>query len=195
MAPDNDDAVFDRLTEDWDKPSSPYEAPGPTPYGGPTRAPRSGLTRRGKAVIAIGGAVLAGAGLVGYQVHEANAVKAQEIALKQQALDLQKLQELNRAAATNQKAQSSADKARQASVNKCVKDQSGTVGKGFGNTYRDIVDACQAQYTSTSGTDMQEAAASQNSGSDLNQGVLVGVVVLGAFVIGVARLGRRSNPA
>lgn len=170
------------------------------PYGAPARPVKPGLTRRGKAAIAIGGAVLAAGSLWGYQAYSADQAadnaKAQEIALQQQRLELDKLKEMNKAGHTN----SSQEKIRQASIDKCVKDNKDLVGKGFGsNSYRDIVDACQAQYTPTSSTgDMESTASTQDTNGDdggSHEGAIVGLAVLvGGFVV-VSKLGSRRNQA
>lgn len=165
------------------------------PYGAPAQSHKAGLTTRGKAAIAVSAAVIAGGSLMGYQAYSANAAeaeqKASELALQSQALKIEELRELNRASET----QSSQDKARQASIDKCVKSNADLVDKGLGaSAYRDVVDGCQAQYAGTTDSeDMQSAAASEDSGSGVNQGMVVGVGVLGLIVLVVARSGRRSN--
>jgi len=177
-----------------------FEAIDPAPYGTPARPAKAGLTRRGKAAVAIGATILAGGALIGYQAYSSSAAeqeaKAQEIALQQQRIELDKLKEMNRAHNT----QTGQEKTRQASINSCVKDKEDLIGKGFGSpSYRDIVDACQAQYTPTTSTDgMQAAASSQANDSDhegISAGSLVGIAVLvGGFTL-VIKLGTRRNQA
>ncbi|CAM5500099.1 MULTISPECIES: hypothetical protein [Streptomyces] len=175
-----------------------------SPYGAPVQHHKPGLTRRGKAALGIGAAVLAGGGLIGYQAYSADAAanetKAQEIALKQQQLELEKIKELNRASETNRKAQTSENKTRQASINACVKDKDDQVGKEYGSpSYQDVIDACQAQYASTAdGDDMESAASSKTAnggGGGVNEGVLLGGGVLVLFLVAAAKKGKRSNPA
>lgn len=204
------DDEFDRLTQDWNM--TPQQ-PDPGPYGPPppthasqnaqashtaytSHPAKTGLTRRGKAALAIGVTFIAGGSLIGYQAHENTQVKAQEIALKAQALELQKLKEENRATQATAKTQTSQEKARQASIDKCVNRRDDKVGKTLGSpSYRDVVDACQAQYTGTaSSTDMQSAASAKSTGGGVNQGVLIGGGVLAVFLVVAVKRGTRSNP-
>ncbi|MFD1277320.1 hypothetical protein ACFQ51_52135 [Streptomyces kaempferi] len=138
-----------------------------------------------------------GGSLIGYQAHENNQVKAQEIALKAQALELQKLKEENRATQATEQTQTSQEKARQASIDKCVNRRDDKVGKSLGSpSYRDVIDACQAQYTGTaSSADMQAAASTKATGGGVNQGVLIGGGVLAVFLVVAVKRGTRSNPA
>jgi len=171
-----------------------------SPYGGPAQAAKPGLTKRGKVALGIGATVIAGGALIGYQTHAANELKTQEIALKTQALELQKMKEQNRVNEASRKAQHSQASARQASIDSCVKDHDDQVGKILGTTYRDVVEACQTQYPDTvSGSDMEAAGASQtatdSSSGGVNQGVLIGGGVLAVFLVVAAKRGTRSNPA
>lgn len=201
--PTSDDE-FDRIVQGMNM-NSPQEYIDTNPYGTPVKPHKPGLTKRGKAALGIGAAVIAGGGLIGYQAYSANVAanetKAQEIALKQQQLELEKLKEINRASAVNRKTQNSADKARQASINACVKDKEDQVGKDFGSpSYQDVVDACQSQYVpTTSGDDMETAASSKEAASTgeggVNEGFLLGGGVLVAFLVSVAKKGRKANPA
>ncbi|WP_330479971.1 hypothetical protein OG301_39200 (plasmid) [Streptomyces platensis] len=170
------------------------------PYGGPAQATKPGLTRRGKVALGIGATVIAGGGLIGYQVHSANEVKAQEIALKAQTLELQKMKWQSQVNKANKKAKQSQAETRQASIDTCVKSQADQVGKVLGTTYRDVVDACQTQYPDTAtGGDMEAAGASQtandSSSGGVNQGLLVGGGALVLFLVYAAKKGTRSNPA
>ncbi|MFE1767206.1 hypothetical protein ACFW81_23685 [Streptomyces angustmyceticus] len=199
-APDNE---FDRIMNEEfpvNDPAEYAECVDHAPYGTPAHPVKPGLTKRGKVALGIGATVIAGGALIGYQTHAANEVKAQEIALKTQALELQKLKEQNRANEAGKKVQNSQAKARQASIDSCVKDHDDQVGKVLGTTYRDVVDACQTQYPDTAtGADMEAAGASQtatdtNTGS-VNQGLLVGGGVLAIALVAVVKKGTRSNPA
>ena len=143
--------------------------------------------------------------MIGYQAYSANVAaseaKAQEIAYKSQQLELEKLKELNRVNAANRKAQSSENKSRQASINECVKDKEGQVGKEFGSpSYQDVVDACRAQYVSTtSGDDMQTAASTDtvnnNGEGGVNNFVLVGGGAIALGLVVLTKKNKRSNPA
>ena len=177
-----------------------------SPYGTQMQSGKPGLTKRGKAALGIGVAVIAGGSLIGYQSYADSAAqheaKAQELAIKSQQLELAKLQEMNRANEAGQKVEKTVNTARQSKVDACVKNNKDLVGKTVGSSYRDIVDACQAQYTDTtsSGDDMQAAAASSqdtNSGAGggiNNLALLVGGGLAVGFVA-VAKKSKRSNPA
>lgn len=189
MTAPNDE--FEQLIKGWNTES---------PYGGPAQTTKPGLTKRGKVALGVGATVIAGGGLIGYQIHATNEVKAQEIALKTQALEFQKLKEENRANEIGKKAQDSQATARQASIDSCVKSHDDQVGKVLGTTYRDVVDACQAQYAGTTGSDDMQTAASATNATDsnsggVNQGVLIGGGVLAVALVVAAKKGTRSNPA
>lgn len=177
-----------------------------SPYGATTTPAKPGLTKRGKAALAIGATVIAGGALIAYQSYSAQQAaqenKAQEIALQQQRLELERMKETNRINAADKKTQSSAIKARQASVDACVKSQKDQVGKVLGVTYHSILEDCQTQYPDTAtGTDLESAAAtnssnsasSDSSGGGVNTGLLLGGGVLAAFVLAAAKKGTRSN--
>lgn len=184
----------------------PTEVIDPTPYGYSPQPVKTGLTKRGKAALVFGATVIAGGTLIGYQVHSANAAdaqqKAEELAYKRDQLELEKLKELNRVAEQNHKTQVTDSKSRQASINTCVKDKEHLVGKGFGSpSYRDIVDVCQAQYTDTTvtGNDMAAAGSAtptgpgMGGGAGVNNGLLIGGAALGAVVLLAARKGKKSS--
>ncbi|MFF2411877.1 hypothetical protein [Streptomyces sp. NPDC058092] len=180
--------------------TNPYGAP--TAPTGPVQGQKAGLTKRGKAALGIGAAVIAGGSLIGYQVHTANVAaaeaKAQELQLKVKALELAELRERNRAAETGRTVEASQAKARQASVDTCVKSKTDQVGKSYGSpSYRDIVDDCQAQYPGSEKSDDMQAAAStkttsDSSGGGINNGALLGVLALGAVAVLGARKGTRN---
>lgn len=205
------DDEFDRIIENGYTVTSAPEYTDPNPYGPAAAAgphPKAGLTTRGKAAIAIGATVIAGGSLLGYQSYAANAaqadLKAQELALKADALELEQLKVINRTQAADKQTATEQVAARQKHVDTCVKGLKNQVGKGYGSpTYGDIVEDCQSQYPTTAdGTDMQAAASSQdlttgttNEGGGVNGGVLIGLGALGALVIFGAKKGTRSAPA
>jgi hypothetical protein len=203
-----DDAEFNSIIE-FQKAQSmnpQQEYTDNAPYGTQMHSGKPGLTKRGKAALGIGAAVIAGGSLIGYQSYAANAAeneaKAQELAIKSQQLELAKMRELNRSNQADRKAQVSETETRQASINKCVKDQADQVGKEYGSpSYRDVVDACQAQYadTTSSADDMQTAASSSqvSSGDEggVNNFLLLGGGALAVLLVTVAKNGKRSNPA
>lgn len=187
---------FDKMIAEEFRPES-REVLDHNPYGNPTTKP--GLTRRGKAALGVGAAVIASGVLVGYQVHASNEVKAQEVELKAQALELEKLRELNRASEVQRAAAANQDKVRQTSVDTCVKARTDADSNRFSSSYRMVVDDCQAQYGSAGGDDMASAAsattARTSGGGDVNQGLLIGVGALGLIVAVAARKATKSNPA
>ena len=175
----------------------------------PGAASKPGLTTRGKAAITIGAAVIAGGSLLGYQSYAANSaqaeLKAQELALKAEALELEKLKVLNQTKTVNEQTATEQVSARQKHVDSCVNGLKNQIGKGYGSpTYGDIVEDCQSQYPATTNTDdMQAAAASQDlttstgnsDGGGVNQGLLIGIGALGiAAVIGTKK-GTKTAPA
>jgi len=200
------DPEFDRIMNQEFPVNNPTEYIDNNPYGGHAAPHKPGLTKRGKAALGIGAAVIAGGSLIGYQSYAASAAeneaKAKELSIKTQQLELAKMRELNRANQADRKAQVSDTETRQASINKCVKDQSDQIGKEYGSpSYRDVVDACQAQYSGTtaSGDDMQSAAsssqASSGDGGGVNNFVLLGGGALAVLLVTAAKKGARSNPA
>jgi hypothetical protein len=196
-APQDDE--FDRIVNHLTPPAT--EHVDPYPYGQPTHQTKPGLTKRGKVAISVGAAVIAGSSLIGYQMYEANGMKARELELKAQALELEKLRETHRVTQVNRQQATAQVKARQTSVDACVKDQADQVGKAYGSpSYRDIVDACQAQYTG--GPDaisgLENAASSQPTGGGsggVNDGAVLGVLVLGGGLALLARKGKRTDAA
>lgn len=195
-APQDDE--FNRIVNNLNPPAG--EHVDPYPYGPPAHAPKAGLTARGKVAISVGAAVIAGSGLIGYQMYEANAVKARELELKEQALELEKFREMNRVTQTTQQQASAQVKERQKSVDACVKGQADQVGKAYGSpSYRDIVDACQAQYTggpdAISGLENAASTQTTSQGGEVNTGVLIGVGVLGLVLVGAAKKGKRPTTA
>ncbi|QGZ53348.1 hypothetical protein GPZ77_34525 (plasmid) [Streptomyces sp. QHH-9511] len=202
---------FDQIIKGFDTPPPSYAptsaAYDPNPYGVPVQPVKPGLTKRGKAALGIGVAVLAGGSLIGYQSYSAQAAEdaaiAKELELKTQALRLEELKEINRANEIGRKSQTSAETARQASIDSCVNSNKGLVGKGFGSpTYRQVIDDCQAQYGGATNlaTDLQTASSTTatNTGTDggsANGGALLGVGALGLLLLWGARKGAKPSPA
>jgi hypothetical protein len=165
----------------------------PHPYGPPApgRPVKTGLTPRGKAGIAVVTAIVAGGGLLGYQhyaaVQAANQVKAQELAIQQQKIDLEKQKALDKANQQAAKTASTQETARQKHIDACVEGNKDLVGKQLGQTLEGVIDDCQKQYPENADTTgMQEAADSSPShgSSSSVDGLLIGggVLVVGAFV-------------
>lgn len=180
---------FDRLVNEEFPVNHATEYIDPNPYGTPAHAPKPGLTKRGKTALGIGAAVLASGSLLGYQAYSANAAeneaKAQAIQLEMQRLKLEELKEQNRAAEKDRTTEKKVNTTLQASIDKCVNAKEDDANKGFGTTYRDIVDACKAQYATSAetGKDLANAAASQPADSESggNTSLLLGGVALAAL--------------
>lgn len=173
----------------------------PHPYGPPHQgAPvKTGLTPRGKAGIAVVTAVLAGGGLLGYQHYStaqaANQVKAQQLAIEQAKLDLQKQKALDKANQAAAKTVSAQETARQKQIDACVQDNKLLVGKQLGQTLAGVISDCQNQYPAAStvtGNDLQETASSQStsSGGGAGEGLLIGA---GVLVIGTVLFVRKAT--
>lgn len=169
------------------------------PYGPPAQPLKPGLTPRGKAALGIGAAVLVGGSLIGYQTYSSNAAEkeaqASALQLKMQELRLEELKEQNRAAERNHVAEKKANSTLQASIDKCVNSKEDDANKGFGTTYRDIVDACKAQYASSAdtGKDLETTAAAQDTSGGLNEGLLIGGGVLAIGLLLVVKRGPKPE--
>jgi hypothetical protein len=199
-----DDAEWQQIVNGMEA-ENPDGIPGQfatSPYGSPQNTPRTGLTKRGKAALGVGAAVIASISLIGYQHYSANAaeadMKGQELALKQQELRIEELKELNKANAATQKVQETHDAALQKQIKACVEADKGLIGKQLGVTYSSVKEDCQDQYgNSSAGADMQEAAsATDTGGGGISPSLLLGIGAGGALLIGVAaNRGRRNNAA
>ncbi|PVC80631.1 hypothetical protein DBP19_36445 [Streptomyces sp. CS090A] len=204
----HDDGFEQIVHHGMQPPTTPPNWADPTPYGtsaGHAHTAKTGLTTRGKAALGLGAAVLAGGTLIGYQIHTSNAAnqatKAQELHLKTQAIELERLRELNRAAEVDRKTAAAETKTMQARVDSCVKRNGEQADKSYGSTsYRQIVDDCRAQYNPASTTANMQAAGTANTPSDgsgggVNDAALIGVGALAILGYAFARRGTRSNPA
>lgn len=198
------DPQFDAAISGFHTPT--YQAPAVDPYGTNPHIPahsiphKPGLTKRGKAVFAIGSLVLAGGGLITWQHHAdtaaANALKAKELQIQQDKLALEQQKAATQANQAAQKTQTEAEKARQAKIDACVKDNKTLVGKQLGQTLSGVISDCQNQYPATTeGTAMQEAASATDTGSSGGggtEGLLVGAgfLLVGGMWIGLRRASR-----
>lgn len=177
----------------------------PHPYGNPAHPPvKTGLTPRGKAALGVGTAVIACGTLFGWQQYtaqQANAdVKAKEIALKQQQIELEKMKEINKANAAQQEKQESENSGQEKHVEACVEANQKMVGKLMGVTYQSVRDDCQAKYPTTTAAGMQAAAntTSTNAGGDedgLSVGLLLGVGAVVLLVGGTTKKFTKSSQA
>lgn len=204
--PAPDEYEFDRIIQDG------YTVPhtdhlDPHPYGPPTSsgpAPKAGLTTRGKAALGISAAVIAGSSLLGYQAYAsntaANDLKAKELQLKSQALELERLKVTNQVQAAGEETATEQAAARQKRIDACVNGLKNQIGKGYGSpSYGEIVEDCQSQYPATTAPAMEAAASStdteERGGGGVNDGVLLGVLALGAVAVIGAKKGTRNTPA
>lgn len=185
-------------------PEFPQHAPRTNAYGTTAQPVKPGMTKRGKVVVAVSAAILAGGGILIWQDSNADAkaseIQAQELALKQQELRVQELRELNKANAANQKAEETQSAEQQKQIKACVDADKGLIGKQLGVTYRSVTQDCQAQYgtNSSTGADMQEAASDSGTtdGGGISPALLLGIAGGGALIVGVAaNRGRKSNAA
>jgi hypothetical protein len=180
---------FDRIVA----PQFPQESIDPQPYGARPANTKAGLTPRGKVALALSAAAIATSGLVGYQAYSADAAesaaKSQEIAYKKDLLELEKLKLQSQV----NKTKASTVSVRQKQIDACVANSKDLVGKSLDSSYRDIVEACQAQYTSGDDLNLQTAAASSDHSGGINNGVFLagGLGVIG--LIYLVQRGRRSN--
>lgn len=183
-------------------PDQPDHMPAPGPYGHPVQPVKTGLTKRGKTALIIGATVIAGGGFIAWQDHSeqaaANEVRAQELALQQQQIQLEMQKELNKANAAQKEVRETQDAARQKQIDACVKADKGRVGKQLGVTYSSVLNDCQAQFGTAGNSDagMQEAVSSSSAdgGSGISPSVLLAIAVGGSLVIGVAaNRGRKTN--
>ncbi|MFF8544808.1 hypothetical protein ACF060_31480 [Streptomyces werraensis] len=175
----------------------------PSPYGPPPAAPqvKTGLTPRGKAALGAGTCLIACGALFGWQQYaaqQANAdVKAAELALQQQKIELEKLKEINRANAIAEKQNKAETSENKKHIQACIQSNEKLVGKVMGVTYQSVRDDCQAAYQTTASGPAMETASSTGSGDDgIGAGVLLGVAAL--FVAGgtaAKKLSAKSNQA
>lgn len=188
-------------THPYTGPHQPYSPYGPAPH--PAVPVKTGLTKRGKTALTLGAVVLAGGALITYQHHAdtsaANALKAKQIQIQQDKLNLEKQQAAAKANQAAQTAQAKAEAARQAKVDACINTNKGLVGKQLGYRMSDVIDDCQKQYpdTTTTGSDMQEAASTHNTNNSSGEGLLIGagVLLVGGFVIAVRKTGGSRQQA
>ncbi|MFJ4865962.1 hypothetical protein [Streptomyces sp. NPDC088748] len=181
--------------------ASPYADEGP--YGTPVVHKKAGLTRRGKVAIAVAGVAVIGGGTIWFQVHSAAVAKdekeAAALQIQMKQLELEEMRIRNAQASNDKKAAADSAEKIQAAVDKCVKDSSGQIGKGYGSPSRSAVVAdCKQQYESLDGSDMAAAGSSQATGSGegggINSPALLGLVAGGGLAIAVfARKGKKAD--
>ncbi|MFE6885838.1 hypothetical protein [Streptomyces sp. NPDC057702] len=189
------DEEFDRIVQGLRADAQPID---PTPYGGPQKT-KPGLTKRGKIALGVGAAVLAGGSLIGWQMHSAQVAeseaKAEEIALKVEALELEKLREMNRAAEQSRKSDLSQARVRQAAIDACMKGSIGLTKEEGGPSRRDVERDCQARYPEQSDTSDMEAVSTvkDNGGGDVNGGLLLGGGALALVLVAAAKKAKRHE--
>ncbi len=182
--------------------ASPYADEGP--YGAPVAHKKAGLTRRGRVAIAVAGVAIVGCGTIWFQAHSAAVAKdekeAAALQLQMKKLELEEMRIRNEQASTEKKAAAASAEKIQAAVDKCVKDSSGLIGKGYGSPSRsDVVADCKQQYETADGAGMQAAGNAQDAAGDAEGGeigspALLGLVAGGGLALAVfARKGKKAD--
>lgn len=182
--------------------ASPYADEGP--YGTPVVHKKAGLTRRGKVAIAVAGVAIVGGGTIWFQVHSAAVAKdekeAAALQIQMKKLELEEMRIRNQQASTDKKAAAASAERIQAAVDKCVKESSGQIGKGFGSPSRsDVVADCKQQYEHLDGSDMAAVGDARDAGNGggsggVNSPALLGLVAGGGLAIAVfARKGKKAD--
>lgn len=193
---------FDRIVDQEFPTNAGPEYSDPTPYGIHPATVKTGLTPRGKAVIAVTAAVIAGVSIIGYNHYAAEQAtadqKAQELAFKQQELRLKELQILGEQAAANKKTQTAQDTARQKQIDACVSADKNLIGKQMGVSYSSVLKDCTNQFPASADVSMQSAAnatdtTSGSSGGGVNPFILVGGTAAAGFAVVGLRKGRRNT--
>ncbi|MFE1785011.1 hypothetical protein ACFW9F_21155 [Streptomyces sp. NPDC059506] len=179
----------------------PYADEGP--YGTPVVHKKAGLTRRGKVAIAVAGVAVVGGGTIWFQVHSAVVAKdekeAAALQIQMKKLELEEMRIRNEQASIEKKAAAASAEKIQAAVDKCVKDSSGQIGKGYGSPSRSAVVAdCKQQYETADGSGMQAAGSTQDAGNagggGINSPTLLGLVAGGGLAVAVfARKGKKAE--
>lgn len=181
---------------------SPYADEGP--YGTPVaQHKKAGLTRRGKVALVVAGVAIVGGGTIWFQVHSAAVAKdekeAAALQLQMKQLELEEMRIRNEQASTDKKAATASAEKVQAAVDKCVKDSSGLIGKGFGSPSRgEVVADCKQQYETVDGSGMEAASNVQNAsnagGGGINSPALLGLVAGGGLAVALfARKGKKAD--
>ncbi|MGW1870925.1 hypothetical protein ACWCPS_35970 [Streptomyces mauvecolor] len=180
---------------------SPYADEGP--YGTPVVHKKAGLTRRGKVAMAVAGVAIAGGGTIWFQAHSAAVAKdekeAAALQIQMKKLELEEMKIRNEQASTDKKAATASAEKIQAAVDKCVKDSSAPLDKGYGSPLRSAVVAdCKQQYETTDGSSMQAAGSAQGasnaSGGGINSPALLGLVAGGGMAVALfARKGKKAD--
>lgn len=198
---DDYDKQFQGMTQGLDMNEAPQATYVESPYGSPVVGAKPGLTKRGKVALGVAAVVIGGGGMLAYQSYSATQAeqetKAQEIALKMKALEIQELKARGDAALANRKAQAASSKALQASVDGCVKGSADLVGKGYGApSKRDVLEDCQAQYgAGVDGSDMAPASSSKDAGAQSGGANSTGLLLGGGVLVVVLAYGARKGKA
>ncbi|MFF6946314.1 hypothetical protein [Streptomyces lavendulae] len=182
--------------------ASPYADEGP--YGTPVVYKKSGLTRRGKVAIAVAGVAIVGGGTIWFQVHSAAVAKdekeAAALQIQMKKLELEEMRIRNEQATSDKKAATASAEKIQAAVDKCVKDSSSQLDKGYGSPPRSAVVAdCKQQYETADGSGMQAVGSStldagNAGGGGINSPTLLGLVAGGALAVALfARKGKKAD--
>ncbi|MFB7592359.1 hypothetical protein [Streptomyces sp. NPDC056169] len=162
------------------------------------------MTRRGKVAVAVAGVAIIGGGTIWFQVHSAAVAKdekeAAALQIQMKKLELEEMRIRNEQASTDKKAAAASADRIQAAVDKCVKDSSGQLGKGYGAPSRSSVVAdCKQQYEAADGFGMEAAGSTWNAGDGeggggINSPTLLGLVAGGGLAVALfARKGKKAE--
>ncbi|MFJ2875462.1 MULTISPECIES: hypothetical protein [unclassified Streptomyces] len=165
---------------------------------------KAGLTRRGKVAVAVAGVAIVGGGTIWFQVHSAAVAKDEKEAVALQVqmkkLELEEMRIRNDKAAADMKAANASADRVQAAVDKCVKESSDLIGKGYGAPSKgDVVADCKQQHEAADGPGMEAAGNARDTGSGgggdgINSPALLGLVAGGGLAIAVfARKGKKAD--
>ncbi|MFC5156352.1 hypothetical protein [Streptomyces amakusaensis] len=165
---------------------------------------KAGLTRRGKVAVAVAGVAVVGGGAVWFQVHSAAVAKEEKEAaalqVQMKELELEEMRLRNERASTDKKAATASASRIQAAVDRCVKDSSGLIGKGYGSPSRgDVVADCKQQYETADGSGMEAAGTARGAdgggdGGGINSPALLGLVAGGGLAVALfARKGKKTD--
>ncbi|MFI6530214.1 hypothetical protein [Streptomyces uncialis] len=182
--------------------ASPYADDGP--YGTPVAQHRkAGLTRRGKVAIAVAGVAVVGGGTIWFQVHSAAVAKEEKEAaalqIQMKKLELEEMRIRNEQTSTDKKAATASASRIQAAVDKCVKDSSGLIGKGYRSPSRgDVVADCKQQYETADASGMEATGSTQTAGDGggggINSPTLLSLAAAGGLALAVfARKGKKAD--
>lgn len=175
-------ARFDGITRDL--------APDPNPYENPQVNAPAGLTRRGKVALATGAALLVGGGAIAWSSYAATQaqaeVKAAELALQADRLELERIKALQEVNAPTQTR-------RNEDFNTCVDKALGT--KDSFTSAADVIDKCNAAFPPQTSLDTEHVASHDEpeKGGIGADGLLVALAAGGVGALFLARKAKHSQ--